>query len=311
MSKRNLYGIDPVNIDLNFDTFWNYFDMLKEYAINMFEWSGLPDTVDPRYIELQLFNLGYVCFFKDDITKMNRDINLSENGSFLCLQCTLGGRFNVYNLPTQFHINTASGYHAERDKSNAVIIYNNYLHQPTTRPIMLFAYRLYNIERTIDINLNQLKHPFVITAPENQILSFKNLWRQVSENEPMVVADSKFDLSQIQAIMTGVKNETGNLNDLKHQYMNEALTFLGINNSNTDKKERLITSEVNANNEQLLCSRDTMLVARQEACKKINEMFDLDVSVRFRNAEEIKQAVLENRGNEPQSHEPKGSGVNE
>lgn len=312
MSKKNgLYGVEPVNIDLNFDTYWNYFNMLKEYAINMFEWTGLPDTVDARYLELELFNLGYICFFKDDVTKMNKDINLPDEGQYLCLQCTLGGRFNVYNLPTIYHIYTASGYQAERTKDNAVIIYNNYLHQPTSRAIMLYAYRLYNVERTIDINLNQLKHPFVITAPENQILSFKNLWKQVSENNPMIVADSKFDLSQIQAIITGVKNETIALNDLKHQYMNEALTFLGINNSNTDKKERLITSEVNANNEQLLCSRDVMLVARKKACEQINKMFGLQVDVRFRNEDEIKQAVLEQAGNEPQSNEPKGGNSNE
>lgn len=290
--KKGLYGIEPINIDLNQATYWNYFNMLKEYAINMFEWTGLPDTIDARYLELQLFNIGYVCFFKDDVTGMNKGINLPENGEYLCLQCTIGGRFNVYNLPTKYHIYTPSGYYAERSMKDAVIIYNNYLHEPTMRTIQLFAYRLYNVERTIDINLNQLKHPFVITAPENQILSFKNLWRQVSENEPMIVADSKFDLSQIQAIITGVKNETITLNDLKHQYMNEALTFLGINNSNTDKKERLITSEVNSNLEQLLCSRDVMLNARKMACEQINKMFGLDVSVRFRNEEEIKQAML-------------------
>lgn len=306
MSKKNgLYGVEPVNIDLNFDTYWNYFNMLKEYAINMFEWTGLPETVDPRYLELELFNLGYICFFKDDVTGMNKGINLPQNGKYLALKCTLGGRFNVYNLPTVYHIFTASGYQAERTMKDAVIIYNNYLHQPTSRTIMLFAYRLYNIERTIDINLNQLKHPFVITAPENQILSFKNLWKQVSENDPMIVADAKFDLNQIQAIMTGVKNETISLNDLKHQYMNEALTFLGINNSNTDKKERLITSEVNANNEQLLCSRDVMLNARKEACKQINKMFGLNVDVRFRNEDEMKEAILNALGSEPKSNEPK------
>lgn len=306
MSKRNK-GLKlniPDNVELNSATYWDYFYRLKEYAINMFEWTGLPDTIDPRYLELQLFDLGYICFFKDDITGV-RGVNLpkTSEGEYLCLQCTLGGRFNVYNLPTQYHIYTASGYHAERDKSNAVIIYNNYLHLPTIRTIQLFAYRLYSIERTIDVNLGQIKHPYLITCPENLVQTIKNMYKEVDENKPLIIADTSIDMGMINAITTGVKNETIDLNDLKHQIMNEALTFLGINNANTDKRERLITSEVESNNEQLLVARDIMLKARKQACREINKMFGLNIDVHFKfnepeeTTETNKEETGESEGN--------------
>ena len=157
----------------------------------------------------------------------------------------------------------------------------------------MYAYRIYNIERTIDINLGQLKHPYIIIAPENQIFSFKQLWKQIDENKPMIIGDSKLDISQLQAIATGVQNNTIELNNLKHQYMNEALTFLGINNANTDKKERLITDEVKANDEQLYVARQVMLNARKQACEEINKMFGLDIDVEFRGEEERRQMMLE------------------
>lgn len=304
MSKGGAKFRVPIQETINEDTYWDYYKRLKEYAINMFEWINLPDTVDARYIELMLFDLGYVCFFKDDITNFKKKTNLPyDDGEYLCLQCTVGGKFNVYNLPTMYKIYTASGYHAERDKSNAVIIYNNYLHLPTMRTVQLFAYRLYNIERTIDVMISQLKHPFVLTVPENQVLSYKNLYKKVDENEPLIIADNGMDMNQINSIQTGVKNETINLNTLKHQIMNEFLTFVGINNANTDKKERLITNEVESNNEQLLCSRDIMLNARKQACKEINKMFGLNIDVRFRQYKVEEQE-------EKQSESAKESGGN-
>lgn len=293
MSKKpKLTGVAGFELSINEDTYWQYYNMLKEYAINMFKWKNLPDTIDERYLELCLFNLGYICFFKDDVTGMKKTL-IPMQGEYLALQCTLGGRFNVYNLPTEYHIYTPTGYNAVRDKSNSVIIYNNYLHQPTFKTVQMYAYRIYNIERTIDINLGQLKHPYIIIAPENQIFSFKQLWKQIDENKPMIIGDSKLDISQLQAIATGVQNNTIELNNLKHQYMNEALTFLGINNANTDKKERLITDEVKANDEQLYVARQVMLNARKQACEEINKMFGLDIDVEFRGEEERRQMMLE------------------
>lgn len=284
MSKKKFKVYPWGAMDMNISTFWDYFNQLKEYAINMFEWKNVPDTIDVRYLELTLFNLGYACYFRDDV--------LGD----LALQCTLGGRFNVYNIPTQYHIVTANGFQAHRTKKDAVIIYNNYLHQPTVRTIMLFAYRLYTVQRTIDINTKQLRHPTVALVPENQLLSFKNLYSEIDANEEFVLGIDDMNLNEFQALNMGVKNETIDLNALKHQYMNEALTFLGINNANSDKKERLITSEVESNNEQILSARNAMLNARKEACKQINKMFGTNIDVEFR----VREQQLDYRKEEEQ-----------
>ena len=71
------------------------------------------------------------------------------------------------------------------------------------------------------------------------------------------------------------------------------MTFLGINNANMDKRERLVDDEVQANNEQVKACEDVMLKAREDAVKRINEMFGLKISVRRRNLSEMPSIKLE------------------
>ena len=61
------------------------------------------------------------------------------------------------------------------------------------------------------------------------------------------------------------------------------MTFLGVNNANMDKRERLVTNEVEANNQQVQASEDVMLKARERACKLINKMFGTNIKVTRRN----------------------------
>jgi hypothetical protein len=78
------------------------------------------------------------------------------------------------------------------------------------------------------------------------------------------------------------------LHILKVRQWNECMGYLGINNANQDKKERLVADEVDANNEQVAASRNVALNARQEACGLINKLYGLNVSVDFRAEEEAK-----------------------
>ena len=77
--------------------------------------------------------------------------------------------------------------------------------------------------------------------------------------------------------------------------MNEALTFLGINNLMEDKKERLISDEANSNNELINLNLETFLIPRQEACEQINKKYGLNVKVKVRSDLEniIKQELSE------------------
>ena len=86
------------------------------------------------------------------------------------------------------------------------------------------------------------------------------------------------------------------LQQQKTDLKNELLTYLGINNNNNVKKERMVVDEVNANNEYTSINLDLMFDLRKRACKEINEKFGLNISVKKREVEENGKNDIDTRG---------------
>lgn len=286
MSKKD----DMLQVQLNEEIFLNswttidYLNRLKEYALNMFEWINLPKTVDPRFIELVLFEEGKINFFKDELI------------GFLALRVNESGKQNVYNEFNKKYIYADNGFRRVRNLRNSVTIYNNYLRTPTYTTVNLYAIRLARVTRAIDLNIEAQKTPVLITCPENQKLSLKNVYEQYKGNAPVIYTDSEFNLDSIKVLKTDAPFVVDKLTLYKHDIWNEVMTFLGVNNSNQDKKERLVANEVDANDEQIEQARFNMLDARKDACKKINDMFGLNIDVKFRN-DNVQKAYEENKIN--------------
>ena len=170
---------------------------------------------------------------------------------------------------------------------------NNYIRIPTSPTIQLYAYKLTNIDRTIDVNIIAQKTPIIVKCSDKQRLSLKNAIIQRNDNEPVIYADKNLDMSSIEVLDLRPPKVFPDLQLQKHAVWNECMTFLGVNNANQDKRERLVTDEVSANNEQVKASEDVMLKARERACKLINKMFDLDITVRRRKLSELPKEVID------------------
>lgn len=255
---------------MNNGTFRQYYNRLVELAISMFEWKNLPESVDPRFLELCLFSNGQCVFFKDDAL------------GYLALQNAMSGKFNVYNIPTKRRAFAANGFHADLDENNSVVIFNNYLHTNSKLDATMFAKRLYNLDRAIDVNANAQKTPVLIKCDENQYLSLMNLYKKYDGNEPFIFANKALSSDALQVLQTGAPYVADKLYQLKTQIWNEALTYLGISNINVQKKERLITDEVTRNQGGTIASRYSRLNARRDACKQINSLFGLHVWCDYR-----------------------------
>ena len=260
---------------LNTRTYRQYYDRLTELSISMFDWKNLPPNVDVRYLELRLFQDGQAVFFKDN------DLSKDENG-FVGLRCVPGGKFDVYGVPTKCRAYGYNGYQKDLDRENSVIIYNNLLRKNSVLDVEMFSKRLYNIDRIIDVNVNAQKTPVLVLCDENDRLSMLNLYKQYDGNAPFIFGNRGLDVKGITALTTRAPYVSAELYELKTQYWNEALTYLGISNVNISKKERLLTDEIKRNLGGVISSRYSRLVARQQACKKINKMFGLNIWVEYR-----------------------------
>lgn len=252
-------------------TYMQYLRRLMELSMSMFAWKNLPNTVDPRYIELRLFETGSVVFFKDDV--------LGE----LCLDCIQQGNFDVYGNPiTRRAYSCYNNYQKVLSNKDSVIIWNNYLRTNSVTDIQLYAKRLWDLDRSVDVNAKAQKTPILIQCNEKQKLSMKNLYMQYDGNTPVIFADNNIDINGVKVISTQAPYVADKLYQLKNQIWNEALTYLGISNLNINKQERLITDEVSSSQGSTISSRYSRLECRKQAVEKINEMFGLDIEVDYR-----------------------------
>lgn len=256
--------------ELNNAAYIQYYDRLTELSISMFEWRNLPETVDPRFLELTLFSNGMAVFFKDEVE------------GYLALQCAISGPLDVYRIPIRRRAYAVNGFNRELDNKDSVIIFNNMLHKNSMLDVRMFARELYNLDRAISVNANAQKTPILIRCTENERLSLENVYMNYDGNKPVIFADKQLNPNALTVLKTDAPYVADKLYTLKTQKWNEALTYLGISNVNITKRERLITDEVTRNQGGTIASRYSRLESRRQACKQINKMFGLDIQCDYR-----------------------------
>lgn len=271
MRKRNPTDFFGDSATLNNLTFNQYCLRLTELAISVFEWDNLPPTVDGRFLEIGLFENAMMIYFND-----------TDIGN-LCLNVTTNGNFNVYGYPTnRTAYSKYNNYQKHLNENDSVIIYNNLIRTNSLLDVQMFARRLYNLDRIIDVNANAQKTPVLIQCSEKQRLTMLNLYEKYEGNQPFIFGDKNLDIDNIKVLQTGAPYVCDKITELKTQIWNEALTYLGIPNITTQKKERMITDEVQRGQGGTVASRYSRLEARRQAADKINTMFGTNISVKYR-----------------------------
>lgn len=255
---------------INNDTYTDYLMRLRLIATSLFTWKNLDDYAGygaSRFLEQSLYDFGRACFMKDN-----------ELG-YMALRVNPSDKLNIYELPVRVTA-WSIGYTKDMAFDDVVYIMNNELQLPTSNTLRLMAYRLYETERTIDTNLNAQKTPVLIEGDTKTILTLKNIYMQYSGNIPFIFGNKQYDISnRLNVLKTDAPYLIDKLELHKHEIWNEAMTYLGIDNANTDKKERLITDEVESNNELINYYLNCFYKTRKKACDEINERYNLDIEI--------------------------------
>lgn len=270
MGRRRKTNFEE-SLSMNNYTYMQYAYRLMELSISMFEWKNLPEGVDERFLEMVLFTDGHAVFFKDD-----------ELGDYLALQCLINGKLNVYRIPINRRAFAVNGYQKKLTDKDSVIIFNNMLHTNSWLDVKMFAKRLYNLDRIIDVNANAQKTPILIKGNEQQRLTLTNLYKEYDGNAPVIFADKSLDMNALQVLSTQAPYVADKIYQLKTQIWNEALTYLGISNVSFQKRERMVSDEVTRSQGGTVASRYSRLNARRQACEQINKMFGLNIECDFR-----------------------------
>ena len=268
-------------------TFSYYYYKLMLVARSLFEWENLPNNMDERWIEKYLFTSGKCIFYKDPVMGY-MVAGLAQQGSINCY----GDPTSVWPVAENYTYNGEKLVNGE----NCYVIRNNDLMLPNFPIIRHYAYKLCNIDRAIDTNVEAVKTPIIVRCSEKQKLSLKNAINQRKDNEPVIWSSDLSDINEmVDTLTTNAPIVFPQLQTQKHMILNEVFTDLGINNANMDKRERMVANEVEANNEQVKACEDVMLKSRQQACKEINRIFGTNISVKRRKLEEIPEYEFINK----------------
>lgn len=272
----------------NQDTYNMYFYRLLDLAMSVFKWKNLPAGVDERMLEYWLLTNGFCVFFYDEDLKKSPLAGNKAPEGYAVLQAMINGQWDMYNYPKERRAYAVNGMNIQLTEKNSVLIFNNYIRVPMLFTLNQYAHRLAECDRTIDVNVMAQKTPKIIRCSDKQRLSFKNIAMQVDGNMYWIFGDKSISTDDIEVLDVSAPYVGNELQILKHQYWNEVLTYLGVENVNTEKKERLVSDEVMSNMGDVEAQRFTRLNARKQACKEINEMFGLDIDVDFRSGIYIK-----------------------
>jgi hypothetical protein len=273
---------------------------LTNLAISRFKWEGMPDTVDLRFLELTLFHHALSVFYK------NNDLDV-----FLAVQGSGTGYMNYIQNPVSFNIITAGGDFAgdptqqfqspnfisaynpavdydkvgEDPKQCGIPIWANALRTPDKDVVTIYARRFAMIDRTIEINTMSARRPKVLKANKETQLTLTNIKSQIDGGADFIALNAEngsMPLDDIAVLDFSIDaKQLNELSLLKARWWNECMGLFGIDNSNQDKKERLVASEVDANNGQTDSFRNIQLQSRRQACEWINKVHGLNVSVEF------------------------------
>ena len=257
---------------LNSQTYTDYLERMKKICLSMFEWVNLPETMNSRYLEMCLYYKGQAALLYD------------EDYGFINTQAADSGYINIYGLPTKINCFSYS-YNKMRElyvpntnlpaEEECILVMNNYQRVPTAATICLFAERLTEAQRAADVNIKAQKTPLLLLTDKNQELTLRNMYAQYDGNSPVIFGDRNVLADKpIDSINTNAELVANDIRTYMEGIWNDFLCFVGINNL-SEKKERLITTEANTNNELVNLNMQSYLIPRKQACKEFNDKFGL------------------------------------
>lgn len=279
---------------------------ISELAVNRFKWEGLPDWIDPRFIEMTLLLNGLVVFYHDDRYGKLLAVKASNTGYVNFMDWPTGytiigpgSKINEVNGNTTFMPKTLSGFipfageNSKDAKRQGFPVWPNYFRQSEIDTVRLYASRLAQTDMTLEINTLNARQNKYVASTSNTQLSMVNLARQIDEGAQVIQPKDGGMLDNIGTIDLGINPDMfDKLSILRTRWWNECMGLLGIDNANQDKKERLVSAEVGANDSQTDSMRFVALNARREGIKYVNEVFGLDIKVEFNTEVEAQAQQL-------------------
>lgn len=279
-AMRDFVTTRPKNVDPNSTSFWFYVRSLFRKVMSIYELTGCPDNWDIDYFMTVLFSQGFITITDTAL-------------GVLPLRCGVSG-VNVFNHPTTVIIaNPVLGNLQRTIDDDCALVKIGYDYRGLMDIVYRYATMLAECDASISVNLMNSKVAFIgLVESKAQANSMKLMYDKISAGEPAVfVKGSQINGDQI--LYNHVKENfiASDIQILKRKIMSEFLTEIGVNNANTDKRERLTDNEVEANDSEIQLNAGYWLDQIREGLDKANAMFGLNLQIELKNTSNTEGAI--------------------
>ena len=281
-SFENLYNsrMNPSAIHTqNTGLFMYYGDYLFKKILSVYRFNNLPDTWAENYFKAVLFGIGFIAIFDD------------PTYGVIPQQCSLSDTYSRFRQPTRVLIANPffkRSFQLKVGKTCEILkVQPDY--QPVIDIVSFYADMLAVSAETAAVNLINSKVSYTFFAQNRQMAeSYKKMYDQMASGKPFTIVDKNLQADD------GTKNWdtfeqnvgqnyiVGNVLDDMRKIENQFNTMIGIPNANTQKKERLISSEVESNDVETTALVQIWLDTMRTDLEKINSRYNLDISVDYR-----------------------------
>lgn len=270
----------------NDEEYVNTFMLLLLRTLNCFEWVGMPETCNARMLEMALIMNGTGIIAKTDNGYMT--LISTPDGSLNVYGDPVGAYgygLNGYNKHFNLYVDGADDVPAINKQSgiiDAVMCKDNELMYPFANYLRVYASRIADTQRSLDVVARMLKAPAIITCDERDVQNVKKVLEQIDINTPYILGIGALPYDTLKTIDTGVSPESLKvLYDYLCNLNSQASELIGVNsNPEQNKRERMLVDEINVNNADTSLKLDIRLKERQAFCKRVNDAFGLNISVK-------------------------------
>ena len=257
---------------------------LSDLVCNMFSYKNMPEEINMNAVQKQIMLGGFGVFFYDD-----------QLGKYFCLPGALTG-IDVYGYPTTakpIGKNVQIIFQERTVNKECVIIYANKTRSSALPYINEYADKLAELDVAIKMNTRAMKHPLMIKTTEQKKESVATLMAQY-EDDYYVIFPYKDMMTESGPEVMDFKvsaNEILNLQKEKETVLNEFFNLFGVSGS-VEKRERMISGEMNAMMAQMAVNREMWLGTQMDAVERINKLYGLNIEIevpKYLDEEEMAQ----------------------
>lgn len=269
---RDYFSMQPKKVDPNSAAFSYYCRALFRKAMSIYEFKGIPDGWDLDYMLSKLLARGFITI-------------TDTKAGVIPLECGISG-INVFNHPTTVIVaNPVLGNFERTIGEDCALVKIAYDYRGILDIIYRYAYMLAECDCSISVNLMNSKVAFIGLVESKQTAnSMKAMYDEISKGSPAVFVKGT-QINQDTILYNHVKENfvASDIQLLKRKIMSEFLTEIGVNNANTDKRERLTDNEVEANDSEIQLNAGYWLDNIREGFEVANKLYELNLSIDLKN----------------------------